>query len=81
MYPVSRWFFKCWRDDYMAQTIDYLQNELNYCVALTCAPDTREKQSSLIIINQCQTLALNLGGQLTLKQTGALSTLAAVFLE
>lgn len=79
VHPVSRWFFKCWRDDYMAQTIDYLQNKLNYCVALTCAPDTREITKLTNIISQCQTSPLNLGGQLTLKQTGALSRLACCF--
>jgi heptosyltransferase-3 len=79
VHPVSRWFFKCWRDDYMAQTIDYLQQELGYQVVLTCAPDSREKERLANIIAQCHSQPIDLGERLTLKQTGALSALAKLF--
>lgn len=80
VHPVSRWFFKCWRDDYMAQTIDYIQQELGYRVALTCAPDPLEKNRLANIITQCRSKPFNLGGELTLKQTGALSAISNLFL-
>jgi heptosyltransferase-3 len=79
VHPVSRWFFKCWRDDYMAQLIDHLQQELNYQIVLTSAPDTRELGKLADIITLCQTQPINLGGQLSLKQMGSLSALAKLF--
>ena len=79
IHPVSRWFFKCWRDDYMAKTVDYIQQELNYQVVLTCAPDERELDKLMSIVSQCQTNPINLGGQLNLKQMGSLSVLAKLF--
>lgn len=79
VHAVSRWFFKCWRDDYMAQTIDHIQQTLGYRVVLTSAPDPQELDKLAGIIALCQTQPINLGGQLSLKQTGALSALAKLF--
>ena len=79
VHAVSRWFFKCWRDDYMAQTIDHIQQTLGYRVVLTSAPDPQELDKLAGIITLCQTQPINLGGQLSLKQTGALSALAKLF--
>lgn len=80
IHPVSRWFFKCWRDDYMAQTIDVIQSELNLKVVLTCAPDTKEREKLNHIISLCKTKPLDLGGKLSLKETAALSNQAQFFL-
>ena len=79
IHPVSRWFFKCWRDDYMAEVIDYIQNNLGFLVVLSCAPDKKEKEKLFSILNYCKTKPINLGGSLALKQTGALSNLATLF--
>ncbi|WP_020559752.1 putative lipopolysaccharide heptosyltransferase III [Thiofilum flexile] len=80
IHPVSRWFFKCWRDDYMAQTIDTIQNQLNLRVVLTCAPDQKEREKLNSIISHCKTKSIDLGGQLSLKETAALSSQATFFL-
>lgn len=79
IHPVSRWFFKCWRDDYMAQTIDYIQTELKLKVVLTCAPDNKEREKLNYIISLCQTKPIDLGGKLSLKETAALSAQAEFF--
>lgn len=79
IHPVSRWFFKCWRDDYMADTIDAIQTTMNAKVVVTCAPDKKERDKLDDILQRCQTEPIDLGGQLTLKQTGALSALATLF--
>lgn len=79
VHPVSRWFFKCWRDDYMAETIDAIQTTMDANVVVTCAPDERERNKLDSILKHCQSTPIDLGGQLTLKQTGALSALASLF--
>lgn len=79
IHPVSRWFFKCWRDDYMAQTIDYIQSTLGLKAVLTCAPDAKEREKLNNIISQCQTKPIDLGGKLSLKETAALSAYAEFF--
>lgn len=79
IHPVSRWFFKCWRDNYMAEIIDFIQCELNKQVVVTCAPDQKETQKLENILQLCQSKPINLGAKLTLKQTAALSKQAELF--
>ncbi len=77
-HPTSRWMFKCWPADKVAQTIDWLQ-ERGYRVALTCAPDKTERAFLDTIVADCKTRPIDLGGQLTLKQTAALSGMSRLF--
>ncbi len=77
-HPTSRWMFKCWPADKVAQTIDWLQ-ERGYRVALTCAPDKTERAFLESIIAGCKTRPIDLGGKLTLKQTAALSGMSRLF--
>ncbi len=77
-HPTSRWMFKCWPADKVAQTIDGLQ-ERGYRVALTCAPDKTERAFLDLILADCKTQPIDLGGQLTLKQTAALSGMSRLF--
>jgi len=77
-HPTSRWMFKCWPADKVAQTIDWLQ-ERGYLVALTCAPDQTERSFLDAILADCKTRPIDLGGQLTLKQTAALSAMSRLF--
>ena len=77
-HPTSRWMFKCWPADKVAHTIDWLQ-EQGYRVALTCAPDKTERAFLDSIISGCKTRPIDLGGQLTLKQTAALSGMSRLF--
>jgi len=77
-HPTSRWMFKCWPADKVAQTIDWLQ-ERGYRVILTCAPDQTERSFLNAILADCKTRPIDLGGQLTLKQTAALSAMSRLF--
>jgi heptosyltransferase-3 len=77
-HPTSRWMFKCWPADKVAQTIDWLQ-ERGYRVALTCAPDKTERAFLDAILAACKTNPIDLGGQLSLKQTAALSRMSRLF--
>ena len=77
-HPTSRWMFKCWPADKVAQAIDWLQ-ERGYRVALTCAPDKTERAFLDSIVAGCKTCPIDLGGKLTLKQTAALSQMSRLF--
>lgn len=79
IHPTSRWFFKCWTDAAMAETIDRLIGQLGTQVVLSSAPDPRERTKLDQILNRCQQSPIDLGGRLTLKQTAALSARADVF--
>lgn len=78
IHPTSRWFFKCWTDTGMATVIDQLLGK-GVQVALSCGPDTRERAKLDAIVGLCRRRPFDLGGQLTLKQTAALSRLAQLF--
>jgi heptosyltransferase-3 len=77
-HPTSRWMFKCWPADQMAKTIDWLHGQ-GCRVALTCAPDARERAFLDSILAACKTRPIDLGERLTLKQTAALSGMSRLF--
>jgi len=78
IHPTSRWLFKCWRDDAVAEVIDWLQKN-DYCVVLTAAPIDEELARIDSILKQCHTKPINLAGKLTLKQLAALSSISNLF--
>jgi len=78
IHPTSRWFFKCWPDSSTAIVINGLMQR-GIQVALTCAPERNEHHRLENIIRLCNAPPINLGGQLTLKQTAALSRIADHF--
>jgi FkbM family methyltransferase len=75
VHPTSRWFFKCWNDADMARVIDHLQTVHGYQAVITSGPDDKERDRVAGIIAQCNSMPLNLSGQLTLKQMAALTSL------
>lgn len=78
--PTSRWFFKCWDEDKMAQTISALQQD-GHTVVLTSGPDKKELAMVEKILAACpQERVVSLAGQLTLRQLGALIDHAALFI-
>jgi heptosyltransferase III len=77
-HPASRWLFKCWPAAPVAEVIDWLQGR-GYRVVLTCAPDTRERALLDAIVAAAQTRPIDLGGQLSLKQTAAVSAMSRAF--
>ncbi|MCS2157608.1 putative lipopolysaccharide heptosyltransferase III [Scandinavium sp. H11S7] len=78
--PTSRWFFKCWGEGQMAQTITALQQD-GHTVVLTSGPDKKELEMIDNIISACpQERVFSLAGQLTLRQLGALIDHADLFI-
>jgi heptosyltransferase-3 len=73
VHPVARWLWKCWRDDAMAEVVDWLQSERGARVVLTTGPAPRERERARAIVARCRTQPLFFDGNLSLAQTAALS--------
>jgi heptosyltransferase-3 len=80
IHPVSRWLFKCIKDETMAQIIDFCKNELHVEVVLSASNDKFEIEKINSILSKCKSKPLNLAGKLTLKQTAALNKKAKMFI-
>ena len=76
MHPASRWLFKCWPAEQNAQLIDRLAVD-GHRVVLTSAPE--EVGFIQQIIDKAQAKTVNLAGQLTIKELGALTARARLF--
>ncbi len=55
IHPTSRWFFKCWKDEYMAEVISWLINK-GIKVVITSAPDKREMEMAKRILSLVSSL-------------------------
>lgn len=77
LHPASRWRFKCWPPERNAQLIDRLAAE-GYAVVLTSAPE----ETGFIgeILARTAATPVNLAGQLSLKELGALAARARLFI-
>jgi heptosyltransferase-3 len=77
MHPASRWRFKCWSAERNAQLADRLAAE-GHALVLTSAPD----EVGMIdeILARTTSKPLNLAGQLSLKELGALTARARLFI-
>jgi heptosyltransferase-3 len=73
VHAVSRWLWKCWGNDAMAEVIDWLQTERNARVVMTSGPAPRERERAQEIARLCQTKPLFYDGNLSLSQIAALS--------
>jgi len=79
LHPASRWQFKCWPAQKTAELIDKLQG-LGERVVLSAAPDTGELELVARIRALATTPFADLSGKLTLKQLGALTRNASLFI-
>ncbi|HEY5293679.1 MAG TPA: putative lipopolysaccharide heptosyltransferase III, partial [Burkholderiales bacterium] len=79
LHPASRWQFKCWPAERTADLIDKLQ-ALGERVVVTAAPDADELDLVARIRALATTPFADLSGKLTLKQLGALSRNARLFI-
>ena len=77
VHPASRWHFKCWPADKNAELIDRLAAE-GHRVVLTSAPD--EVGFIREILEKSASQPLSLAGKLTIKQLGALTARAKLFI-
>lgn len=78
IHPTSRWLFKCWRDESVAQLVDRLEAE-GLRTILTCGPDEKERAKLSNIFSTIRSNPLVFQGNLTLKQLGSLIRGASVF--
>lgn len=78
--PTSRWFFKCWTEAKMAETLRALSAK-GFPIVVTSGPDKRELEMVENILSLCPGLAItSLAGKLTLRQLAALIDRAALFI-
>lgn len=79
IHPTSRWLFKCWKDEYTAEIIDYCENSLGIRTVITSAPDKCEMDRVKNILGRIRSSTVDLSGELTLKQLAALSNRTSLF--
>jgi heptosyltransferase-3 len=77
MHPASRWRFKCWPAERNAQLADRLAGE-GHQLVLTAAPE--ETRFIDEILARTTSRPLNLAGKLSLKELGALTARARLFI-
>lgn len=78
--PTSRWFFKCWSEEKMAETFRALSAK-GFPIVVTAGPDKRELEMVEKILALCPGLnIISLAGKLTLRQLAALIDRAALFI-
>ncbi|WP_284155402.1 putative lipopolysaccharide heptosyltransferase III [Sulfuricystis multivorans] len=75
IHPASRWMFKNWSAAGFAELISSLTKE-GFQPVVTSAPSEREKTFVADILSQCRQLPVDLSGQLTLEELGALIEVA-----
>jgi heptosyltransferase-3 len=79
LHPVSRWMFKCWRDEYFAAVIDHIQLRLGLQVVITASDEPKELDKVSNIIAQCSTTPISLAGELSLSELAYLYSRAKLF--
>lgn len=78
VHPTSRWLFKCWRAEAVAELLERLE-ERGLRVVLTCGPDKKEKLELDRILSITKSDPLVLSGALSLKQFAALLKRCTLF--
>jgi heptosyltransferase-3 len=79
IHPASRWTFKCWPAERNAQLIDRLAAE-GHRVVLTASASAGELDLVREIVARCKSRPLNFAGQLSIKELGALTARARLFI-
>ena len=77
MHPASRWTFKCWPAERNAQLADRLAAE-GHPVVLTAAPQETDFIDQ--VLGKTASKPMNLAGKLSLKELGALTARARLFI-
>ena len=79
IHPTSRWLFKCWTLEGYVELINRLQDD-GAKVVITTAPTDDELKFVGRILQHLQKPAIDLTGQLSLKQLAALTACAKLFI-
>jgi heptosyltransferase-3 len=78
VHPTSRWLFKCWKDESVAEVIDYLQAR-GLRVIITSGPDKKETEKAARIASLAKSRPIDLTGLLTLGQLASLLKMSRLF--
>jgi heptosyltransferase-3 len=82
IHPTSRWLFKCWNDEYMAEIIRWLLDSGN-TVIVTSSPDKKETDKAKRILSlvgdSLDSRLIDICGKTTIKQLGAISEVSDLF--
>lgn len=82
IHPTSRWLFKCWKDEYMAEIIRWLIQK-GIKIILTSSPDRREMEKAENIISllpaEASRSLIDLCGRTSIKGLGAVSEVSDLF--
>jgi lipopolysaccharide heptosyltransferase III len=78
VHPTSRWLFKCWKDESVAEVIDYLQAK-GLRVIMTSGPDKKETEKAARIASLAKSRPIDLTGLLTLGQLASLLKISRLF--
>jgi len=78
VHPTSRWMFKCWREEAVAEVIDYIDS-LGMKVVVTSGPDEKEREMVGRILGMVECEPIDLSGRLTLKRLAALLQMSELF--
>jgi heptosyltransferase-3 len=79
LHPVSRWQFKCWPAESMAQLIDALHAR-GKRVVVTAAPTRAERDMVGTVLARVERQPLDLSGRLSLKALAAIAARASLFI-
>jgi len=80
IHPTSRWLFKCWKDEYMAEISDYLVEKYQAKVIFTSSPVGKEVEKIENILAQLKYPVVNLAGKTSLRQLAALLEKSCLFI-
>ena len=78
VHPASRWRFKCWPVERNAELLNRLGID-GHRIVLTASPDESEAAFVGEILQRTQAPVVNLAGQLSIKELGALCARASAF--
>lgn len=79
VHPGAGWRFKCWTAAGYARVIEYVQEVGGLPVVLTGSRAPHEQELLEEILKECRLTPINLAGQLTLQELGALIAKARFF--
>ncbi|MCK5506444.1 MAG: putative lipopolysaccharide heptosyltransferase III [Thermodesulfovibrionia bacterium] len=84
IHPTSRWLFKCWKDEYMAEIIGWIVAQ-GIKVILTSSPEKNEIEKVKNILSLIPGLQatdpglMDLSGKTSIKQLAAISEISCLF--
>ncbi len=79
LHPGAGWRFKCWTAAGYARVIEYVQEVWGLPVVLTGSTAPHEQELIGEVLAECRQTPINLAGQLTLQELGALIAKARFF--